>query len=257
MDPHSSRLRQDLCQSASELEVRDRAAAAACQPPALSARAARRSAAPARSTAWCICVVITPITTNGDSGVARGGTGIPSCRTSRRPRTRPMAAMSSMASADRCNVSDQPGRFELADAVMEACVQAGIPRNPDFNGAQQEGCGYYQTTTSNRRRWSTAKAYLHPARQRANLVVQTGAHATRVLIENNRAAGVEYHTGVGSPHCPCTRRGHRLGRCLWLAAASAAVGSWPGTASAGHGHQRWSATCRRWAPICTTISTPT
>ena len=51
-------------------------------------------------------------------------------------------------------------------------MQAGIPRNPDFNGAQQEGCGYYQTTTSNRRRWSTAKAYLHPARQRANLVVQ-------------------------------------------------------------------------------------
>jgi choline dehydrogenase len=95
------------------------------------------------------------------------------------------------------NVSDQPGRFELADAVMEACVQAGIPRNPDFNGAQQEGCGYYQTTTSNRRRWSTAKAYLHPARQRANLVVQTGAHATRVLIENNRAAGVEYHTASG------------------------------------------------------------
>jgi choline dehydrogenase len=92
------------------------------------------------------------------------------------------------------NVSDQPGRFELADAVMEACVQAGIPRNPDFNGAQQEGCGYYQTTTSNRRRCSTAKAYLHPARQRANLVVQTGAHATRVLIENNRAVGVEYHT---------------------------------------------------------------
>ena len=95
------------------------------------------------------------------------------------------------------NVSDQPGRFELADAVMEACVQAGIPRNPDFNGAQQEGCGYYQTTTSNRRRWSTAKAYLHPARQRANLVVQTGAHATRVLIENNRAVGVEYHTASG------------------------------------------------------------
>ena len=55
------------------------------------------------------------------------------------------------------HVSDQPGRFELADAVLEACVQAGIPRNPDFNGAQQEGCGYYQTTTLNRRRWSTAQ----------------------------------------------------------------------------------------------------
>ena len=45
------------------------------------------------------------------------------------------------------HVSDQPAGFELADAVLEACEQAGIPRNPDFNGAQQEGCGYYQTTT--------------------------------------------------------------------------------------------------------------
>ncbi len=59
------------------------------------------------------------------------------------------------------NVSDQPSRFELSEAVLAACEQAGIPRNPDFNGAQQEGCGYYQTTTSNRRRWSTAKAYLN------------------------------------------------------------------------------------------------
>ncbi len=94
-------------------------------------------------------------------------------------------------------VSDQPGKFELADAVLQACEQAGIPRNPDFNGARQEGCGYYQTTTSNRRRWSSAKAYLTPARGRANLVIQTGAHATRVLIENNRAVGVEYHTAQG------------------------------------------------------------
>ncbi len=95
------------------------------------------------------------------------------------------------------HVSDQPGPFELADAVLEACVQAGIPRNPDFNGARQEGCGYYQTTTSNRRRWSAAKAYLSQARQRPNLVIRTGAHAMRVLIENNRAVGVEYHTPTG------------------------------------------------------------
>ena len=95
------------------------------------------------------------------------------------------------------HVTDQPGRFELADAVLEACVQAGIPRNPDFNGAQQEGCGYYQTTSRNKRRWSSAKAYLEPARQRPNLIVRTGAHATRVLIEDHRAVGVEYHTAQG------------------------------------------------------------
>ncbi len=95
------------------------------------------------------------------------------------------------------HVSDQPDHFELADAVLEACVQAGIPRNPDFNGAKQEGCGYYQTTTLKRRRWSAAQAYLKPARSRRNLTIRTGAHATRVLIENNRAVGVEFHTAQG------------------------------------------------------------
>ncbi|MGH7155645.1 MAG: GMC family oxidoreductase, partial [Acetobacteraceae bacterium] len=95
------------------------------------------------------------------------------------------------------HVSDQPGRFELADAVLAAAEQAGIPRNPDFNGARQEGCGYYQTTSNNRRRWSSAKAYLEPARRRANLTIRTGAQATRVLIENRCAVGVEYHTGDG------------------------------------------------------------
>jgi len=95
------------------------------------------------------------------------------------------------------HVSDQPGRFELADAVLAAAEQAGIPRNPDFNGAWQEGCGYYQTTSSNRRRWSTAKAYLEPARRRPNLTIRTGAQATRILIENHRAVGVEYHTRDG------------------------------------------------------------
>jgi choline dehydrogenase len=94
-------------------------------------------------------------------------------------------------------VSDHPRSFELADAMLAACEQVGIPRNPDFNGAVQEGCGYYQTTTSNKRRWSTAKAYLEPARARSNLEVRTGAHATKVLIENDRAVGVEYQSAAG------------------------------------------------------------
>jgi choline dehydrogenase len=74
-------------------------------------------------------------------------------------------------------------------------MQAGIPANPDFNGAQQEGCGYYQTTTSKRRRWSAAKAYL--SNPPSNLTIQTNAHATRVLIENGRATGVEYQSKAG------------------------------------------------------------
>ncbi len=94
-------------------------------------------------------------------------------------------------------VSDQPYRWELARAMLEATIQAGVPANPDFNGARQEGAGWYQTTTNDRRRWSAAAAYLRPARKRPNLVVRTGAHATRILIENGRAAGVEYHTPEG------------------------------------------------------------
>ena len=94
-------------------------------------------------------------------------------------------------------VSNQPYEWEIAKALLEACKQAGIPETTDFNGAQQEGCGYYQTTTNNKRRWSTAAAYLKPARKRPNLVVTTRAHASKVLIENGRAVGVEFQTPAG------------------------------------------------------------
>ena len=93
-------------------------------------------------------------------------------------------------------VSDQPGRYELADRVVEAAIQAGLPPNDDFNGARQEGAGYFQSTTGKSRRWSTATAYLRPARNRTNLVVRPNCHATRVVIENGRATGVTYlHNG--------------------------------------------------------------
>jgi choline dehydrogenase len=94
-------------------------------------------------------------------------------------------------------VSNQPYEWEIGKLLLQACLEAGIKPNADFNGAQQEGCGYYQTTTNNRRRWSTAAAYLRPARKRPKLVVQTHAHATRVLVENGRAVGVEYRTPQG------------------------------------------------------------
>jgi choline dehydrogenase len=94
-------------------------------------------------------------------------------------------------------VSDQPGRGPLAEALVEACVEAGLPRNADFNGAQQEGAGFYQATARGGRRWSTAVGYLRPARRRRNLSVATNAHATRVLIEEGRAVGVAYKTPGG------------------------------------------------------------
>src|SRR6201747_2671662 len=114
---------------------------------------ARRWAGPARSTACCMCAGIMAIMTSGGSGVVFRGTGGP------------------------LNVWAQPEKGELSKAVLAACVEAGIPANPDFNGVQQEGCGFYQTTTSNKRRWSAAKAYLsHPP---SNLTIETNAHATR------------------------------------------------------------------------------
>ncbi|WP_428490098.1 GMC family oxidoreductase [Rhodopila sp.] len=94
-------------------------------------------------------------------------------------------------------VSNQPYEWEIARLLLTACQQAGIPLNPDFNGASQEGCGYYQTTTKDRRRWSTAAAYLRIARHRPNLTIATNAHATRVLFQGSRATGVEFRTQAG------------------------------------------------------------
>ena len=94
-------------------------------------------------------------------------------------------------------VSDHRWQPTLAKAMHDAAVEAGIPDNPDFNGAAQEGVGYYQTTINGARRWSSARAYLGAARQRKNLTIATGAHATRVLIEDGRATGVEYRTPAG------------------------------------------------------------
>jgi choline dehydrogenase len=83
-------------------------------------------------------------------------------------------------------------KHPICEAFIDAAEQAGFPRNDDFNGATQEGAGYYQLTCRSSRRCSTAKGYLKPALKRANLKVVSGALATRVIIEGNRAVGVEY-----------------------------------------------------------------
>src|SRR3954471_9240116 len=104
-------------------------------------------------------------------------------------------------------VSNQPYDWEIARTLLEACKQSGIPENPDFNGENQEGCGYYQTTTKDKRRWSTARAYLGLAKGRSNLVIQTRAHATRVLFKKGRAAGVEFQTPGGLKQAWAGREG--------------------------------------------------
>jgi choline dehydrogenase len=89
-------------------------------------------------------------------------------------------------------VSDMKAAHELHDAFLQACQEAGHKFNPDFNGAEQEGCGTYQLTVRNRRRASTAVTYLRPAMKRPNLQVETLALAQRVLFDGKRAVGLEY-----------------------------------------------------------------
>jgi len=90
------------------------------------------------------------------------------------------------------SVSDVCEPHPLCEAFIAAAEQSGIPRNDDFNGPRQEGAGYFQLTTRNGRRWSTAAGYLRQARNRHNLKVETDALATRVLFDGHRAIGIEY-----------------------------------------------------------------
>ncbi len=80
----------------------------------------------------------------------------------------------------------------VSDAMIEAGVQAGIPRKPDVNEGEQEGIGYYQLTVENGLRVSAAKAYLKPAMARPNLHVVTEALVHKIIFEGKRAVGVMY-----------------------------------------------------------------
>ncbi|RZL89009.1 MAG: FAD-binding protein [Variovorax sp.] len=89
-------------------------------------------------------------------------------------------------------------RDALCEAFLDGASAAGIRRSPDYNGARQEGVGYTQSVIHKGRRWSTAHAFLHPARRRFKTHVVTDAFVSRVLTENRRATGVAYHRS-GSP----------------------------------------------------------
>ncbi len=93
------------------------------------------------------------------------------------------------------NVMDlrSPNRF--GPIFVQAGVQAGYTENRDFNGPQQEGVGLYQVTHRAGERFSAAKAYLTPNLNRPNLQVITGAHTTRIVMEGQRAVGVEFRVG--------------------------------------------------------------
>ena len=88
-------------------------------------------------------------------------------------------------------VSDME-RHELADAFIESAAAVGVPRNRDFNGDSQEGTGYYQCTTWDGRRASTAVGYLREAEKRANLTVLTEVLASKIVFSGRKAVGAQY-----------------------------------------------------------------
>ena len=93
------------------------------------------------------------------------------------------------------SVSDIGAKHELIEAFIAGAGQNGVPRTDDFNGATQEGAGYFQLNTWRGWRWSTATGYLRPASGRSNLSVRTEAQATGIVLENRRAIGVRYRQG--------------------------------------------------------------
>ncbi|MFY2762920.1 GMC family oxidoreductase [Arenimonas sp. MALMAid1274] len=103
-------------------------------------------------------------------------------------------------------VSDPRHKNPLSEVFVAAARQAGHAATDDFNGATQEGFGWYQTTTRGGMRSSSARAYLTPVRQRPNLKVITSATASRITIEDGRATGVVYAIGGKGAHMAIARR---------------------------------------------------
>lgn len=94
----------------------------------------------------------------------------------------------------------------LAGAFVKACLETGIRENYDYNGADQEGSGFFQFTIKNGKRHSAATAFLKPVMGRANLTVITRAHTKQVLLTNDRATGVEFLTARNQTQTAMARR---------------------------------------------------
>src|SRR3546814_562879 len=89
-------------------------------------------------------------------------------------------------------ISDIDWIHPLCEAFMNGAIEAGIPRNEDYNGIEQAGVGYFQRTIDKGWRMSTARRFLRPIRSRSNLDIKTYAQASRILLEGKKAVGVAY-----------------------------------------------------------------
>jgi len=102
-------------------------------------------------------------------------------------------------------VSDLRNDHPYCDAWVEAGVESGLPRNPDFNGATTFGVGAYQLSIAHGWRQSAAVAFLRPARARRNLTVLPRSFVTRVLFEGRRAVGVEWRSDGATQRARASR----------------------------------------------------
>ncbi|WP_171103865.1 GMC family oxidoreductase [Ruegeria sp. HKCCD7255] len=104
------------------------------------------------------------------------------------------------------SVSNMRLQRPICDAWVAAAQTAGYPFNPDYNGKAQEGVGYFQLTTRNGRRCSSAVAFLNPARKRPNLNIITNAQVKRVNVADGRATGVTFLDKAGHEHTVTSNR---------------------------------------------------
>jgi choline dehydrogenase len=115
-------------------------------------------------------------------------------------------------------VQNMRAKRRICEALIEAAGELGVPRNKDFNGAQQEGAGYFQQTARNGLRCSTAVAFLKPVKSRTNLDIVTHALVERVAFDGRRAIGIDAEVKG-------TRRNFRLKPGGEVILAAGAIGS--------------------------------
>ena len=104
------------------------------------------------------------------------------------------------------SVSNMRIQRPICDAWVAAAQEAGYPFNPDYNGAKQEGVGYFQLTTRNGRRCSAAVAFLKPIRDRQNLQIITHAQVKQINLDGKQATGVTYLDRSGKEHTITSKR---------------------------------------------------
>ncbi len=92
-------------------------------------------------------------------------------------------------------VTNPEPRDPIFATLIKAAGEVGIPHNPDYNGASQEGIAMSQATIAAGRRMSTARCYLDPIRSRQNLHIETGALTEAVVLDGKRCTGVRYSVG--------------------------------------------------------------